>query len=137
MHAAQDHAASRRFEPMVLLVWGLAAVRETDLAADQSALQRGLSASLSVEQGSVRLQPLGAAENEAELTLRFEHPLDSDLDQQVTLQREGEVWNGTLDLPAADHWRLVLQAGDGSWRLDGELRGSRGIAVLAPRFGHG
>lgn len=168
MHAAHDPTVPRRFEPMVLLVWGLPAivvvagfitlaiairagdldassdtvrrmaqVQQTDLAADQSALQRGLSASLSVQDDGVRLQLLGAAEHEADLTLRFEHPLDSDLDRQVTLRREGEVWNATLDLPAADHWRLVLQAGDASWRLDGELRGSRGIAVLAPRFGHG
>lgn len=160
--------APRRFEPMLLLVWGLPAlvvvagfitlalasrsgnldassdavsrmaqVQQTDLGADQAALRRGLSASLSVDADGVRLQLLGASEDDRSLRLRFEHPLDSAQDREIALQREGDVWQAALQLPAAEHWRLVLQAEDASWRLDGELRGSRGIAVLAPRFGRG
>jgi hypothetical protein len=158
----------RRFEPMILLVWGLPAivvvasfitlgiairagdldassdavqrmaqVQQTDLSADQAALRRGLSASLRVDAGALQLQLLGATGLQSGLRLRFEHPIDSALDRQVELHRSGEVWQAALSLPPADHWRLVLQAGDGSWRLDGELRGSQGVAVLAPRFGHG
>ena len=163
-----DPSARPRFEPMVLLVWGLPAVvvvagfitlaiairagdldassdavqrmaqvQQTDIVADQTALRRGLSASLAVESGMVRLQLLGAAAADGQLTLRFEHPSNSALDHEVALLREGDTWSGDVALPEADHWRLVLHAADASWRLDGELRGSRGIAVLAPRFGHG
>lgn len=168
MHSHQKSSEQRRFEPMVLLVWGLPAVvvvagfitlaiairagdldassdavrrmaqvQQTDLAADQAALRRGLSASLRVEDGSVRLQLLGTVDEGAALSLRFEHPADSALDQQLALSRDGDTWHGELSLPAADHWRLVLTSADASWRLDGELRGSQGIAVLVPRFGHG
>jgi hypothetical protein len=115
----------------------MAQVQQTDLSADQVALRRGLSASLRVDTELLQLQLRGADRLESGLQLRFEHPVDSALDQQLELQRIGDVWQAALSLPAADHWRLVLQAGDGSWRLDGELRGSQGVAVLAPRFGHG
>lgn len=157
-----------RFEPMVLLVWGLPAavvvaglvtlgiairagnldasrdavqrmaqVQQTDLRADQAAQRRGLSASLSVEGGVVRLQLLGDSGEGGGLTLRFEHPSNGSLDRELELLREGDVWTAAIDLPRADHWRVVLHAADSSWRLDGELRGNRGFAVLSPRFGHG
>lgn len=113
----------------------MAQVQQTDLGADQAALRRGLGASLSVDETGVRLQLLGAGEDETSLQLRFEHPADATLDQDIMLSRQGEVWDGALQLPAADHWRLILHAADRSWRLEGELRGSRGVAVLTPRFG--
>ncbi|MCK7592760.1 FixH family protein [Pseudomarimonas salicorniae] len=164
----RSHETPRRFEPMLLLVWGLPAVvvvaglvtlgiairagqldassdavrrmaqvQQTDMRADAQALRRGLSASLRVEDGALQLQLLGAGEADDALSLHFEHPSNSKLDRHIALQRDGSVWTARIDLPVADHWRLVLRASDASWRLDGELRGHSGIAVLSPRFGHG
>ncbi len=159
---------TRRFEPMVLLVWGLPAavvvagfitlgiairsgelagstddvrrmaqVQQSDLGADQAAQRRGLSASLRVDSGGVRLQLLGASEADNALTLRFEHPSDAGMDREVSLQREGDLWSASIALPEARGWRLVLLAADASWRLDGQLDGGDGVAVLTPRFGRG
>lgn len=158
----------RRFEPMLLLVWGLPAavvvagfitlgiairagdldassdavqrmaqVQQSDLGADQIAIRRGLSASLRIGQGRVQLQLLGASAADDALSLRFEHPTNAALDQEVALRRKDDQWTAAIDLPHASGWRLVLQAADASWRLDGHLEGDQGVVVLTPRFGHG
>ncbi|MCB1553137.1 MAG: FixH family protein [Xanthomonadales bacterium] len=154
-------------EPMAWLVWGLPAavvvagfatlaiairaggsdatadpvqrmaqVQTTDIEADRVAAARGLAASLRIHGDQLELQLLGSASEQA-LTLRLSHPARAEDDRELSLRREGDRWTGRVALPNSAHWQVSLVPDDRSWRLDGELDASTGLAILKPRFGDG
>lgn len=115
----------------------MAQVQQTDLSADRAAEQHGLGASLALRDGRIVLQMLGSPGDTDALSLQFEHPTSSALDQRIRLTREGDAWVAELTLPEAASWHLTLSPDDRRWRLDGRLDAGSAVAILKPRFGHG
>lgn len=115
----------------------MAQVQSLDLGPDRAASRQGLRAVAELAAGTVSLRLAGQGGPPQSLLLRFEHPSDGRLDRQVRLDPQGALWSARLDLPEADHWRLILQPADGAWRIEGRLQGSHGRASLGPRFGDG
>lgn len=94
------------------------------LLRDEHARALGLSAGVRIADGrlAVRLRAddRGFAPP-AELLATLSHPTRAGLDQSLRLTRAGAVYGGTVHLPAAGHWLLLLEDGAHTWRLLGNL----------------
>lgn len=77
----------------------------------------------------VRLAPGSVVPDSLEL--RLSHPLIEERDRIVQLTSSPEGWSGSLETPAG-RWYVQLYPGDRSWRLSGELRGERELALAPP-----
>ena len=99
---------------------GLAINRQ--LAKQQRAAQIGLSATLTVEAGSISVRTREDVTSPA-LRLRLSHPLESDADFEVSLSRVAAgVYSAPLQFAVAPNWHWTLDKGEQSdWRLDGSL----------------
>ncbi|MFN2329676.1 MAG: FixH family protein [Chromatocurvus sp.] len=97
---------------------GLAINRQ--LERDERARERGYSARLAIDTGSVTVltEALPAM---AELRLRLSHPMEADRDITIDLRRSGaESYTASLPVPVADNWHWLLDAGeDSDWRITG------------------
>lgn len=99
---------------------GLAINRQ--LAKIQRAEQLGISARLNFSDNSVAVSVTGPVEAPS-LSLLLSHPLESDRDFQLRLQRTAQGrYRGTLTRAVSPrwHWTLELPEADG-WRLDGSV----------------
>ena len=94
------------------------------LAQSDRAASLGLVAAvgLSSERLSVRLSAKDASFSPPPtLTAKISHPTRAGLDQSLTLQRQGDLYQGQFRLPAAGHWVLQLEDGTNTWMLSGNL----------------
>lgn len=94
------------------------------VARSQRAAQLGITARLHLAgQGvTVRLagkDPAFAAPTRIELALS--HPTRAGLDRKARLTRQGEIYRGEIELPAAGHWLVLIEDEERTWRLMGSL----------------
>jgi hypothetical protein len=101
---------------------GLAA--GTTLAKSQNAERLGITAGLRLTREGMRIR-LSAAPGPLDLPptlhVTLSHPTRAGMDQQATLQREGEIYAGRMTLPASGHWLVLIEDAERSWRLMGSV----------------
>jgi len=98
---------------------GLAINQQLDRQEKARAL--GIAARLMLTPGQVTVHVSDGAITDTSLELVLSHPIESDRDFMVNLQRVGPgVYNGALPAPVAERWHWILRDGaEGAWRLDG------------------
>ena len=107
------------------------------LARVQQAQALGLSGTLTIEAatgGGVRAQLSRNAAGEEGLVVTLSHPTRAGLDQRVILTpEESGTYAGSIGALAAGRWHVIVEDGQGRWRLRGELAIPRERAApLAP-----
>jgi hypothetical protein len=112
---------------------GLAINREPkrDLAAQRI----GITAELAVVPGTLTVHLSGAgAERPARLVVLFSHATRSDVDQLVTLERQGaDEYSARLGPLERGHWYVEVSPMDRAWRLIGDFVDAPGTISLRPR----
>lgn len=101
---------------------GLAA--NQTIARSEQATRMGLVAGVRIagDTLSVRLRARDAGfVMPPTLTVTISHPTRAGLDQSRLLARDGELYSGTVRLPAAGHWLVLLEDQRGTWRLLGNV----------------
>jgi len=115
--------ASRHADDLVVDEYyrdGLAINRQ--LEKQHRAERLGMAARL-IFSGETAVVLVSGPEEAVELDLLLSHPLESDRDFRLRLQRvaPGE-YRGVLENPVAPRWHWTLQGpGSGGWRLDGTV----------------
>jgi|TARA_R110002073_G_scaffold25542_7_gene84539 hypothetical protein len=100
---------------------GLAINQQLDRQEKARAL--GIAARLMLTPGQVTVHVSEGAITDTSLELVLSHPIESDRDFTVNLQRVGPgVYNSALPTPVAERWHWILRDGaEGAWRLDGVI----------------
>lgn len=96
----------------------VAQVQQVALDADAAAAREGMSATLHVDDGALRLELRPAPGVEAPV-LQLVHPIESDADQVVQFEPGPAGWRHPGTYPDGVAWHLRLSAPDGRWRLVG------------------
>lgn len=110
-----------------------AQVQTTELAPDEAAAARGLSAVLSLQPRQAVLVPVtGDFDRAAELRLRLSHPARADRDLQLVLQPTDTGWAADAEIPAGNDWSATVQDAGGRWRIVGRLQAGQRAVRLAP-----
>ena len=110
-----------------------AQIQVSDLAPDLAARQRGLGATLRVDDKHVAVLPTsGAFPRTAPLQLALHHPTRAQDDLLLILQPSTDGWSMPYALPQTHDWTLTLAPVDGDWRLQGRLPRDRRSAGLQP-----
>jgi hypothetical protein len=108
-------------------------IQTTDLAADQAAAQRQLSALLRAEDGSIDVIAVsGDFARQQPLQLTLQHPTAASEDLVLALKPSATGWHAPHALDDSHDWVVQLSAEDGSWRLQGRLPRAQHAARLAP-----
>ncbi len=113
----------------------VAQVQTTNLARDEVAARRGLSADLRIdpETHALTLQLQGDGALPEQLRLVLGHPSQSSQDQALVLVRaQPGTYLGRLQRDPAQRWHLQLDTQDGDWRLVGTLDPGAAQAALMP-----
>ncbi|MBL8298517.1 MAG: FixH family protein [Rhodanobacteraceae bacterium] len=101
-----------------------AQVQVEDIRADETALRKGLGATLQrrMPGGGLDLELRGDAGGEAPLRLRLLHPATAAYDSELQLERiDAQHWR-SAQTPASTHaWHVRVEPADGRWRLAGRL----------------
>lgn len=112
---------------------GLAINREPkrDLAAQRI----GIAAELAVAPGVLTVRLSGAAtERPARLVVLFSHATRSDVDQLVTLERQGtDTYTARLGPLERGHWYVEVSPMDRAWRLTSDFVDTPHSLNLRPR----
>ena len=100
---------------------GLAINQQLDRQEKARAL--GIAARLMLTPGQVTVHVSEGAITDTSLELVLSHPIESDRDFTVNLQRVGPgVYNSALPTPVAERWHWILRDGaEGALRLDGVI----------------
>ncbi|MFP7721301.1 FixH family protein [Lysobacter sp. A3-1-A15] len=112
-----------------------AQVQVADIGPDAVAARRQLRAVVRIdpEGGFVEVIPAAGDFDGAQLlVLTLVHPASQADDVELQLQRSDAGWRAPLRLDAGPAWNLVLEASDGSWRLQGRLVEGTLAAVVQP-----
>ena len=112
-----------------------AGAQVADLAPDEVALQRQLSAIVRIDakRGTVQVLPAsGDFERDATLSLALRHPLREADDLALQLAPTELGWEVVAEVDARHDWNLQLASPDGSWRLIGRLPRGQQAARVAP-----
>ncbi|MBB5015151.1 FixH family protein [Rehaibacterium terrae] len=111
-----------------------AQVQIADLAADQRALELGLSARLDLDAdtGAVRVTLEGDAGIPARLHLSAVHPTAAAADEALPLLRQDDAFLGRFTADRSHDWKLVLTPESGDWRLIARLPAGATRARLHP-----
>ncbi len=96
----------------------MAQVQEVALDADAVAAREGLSATLHLEDGMLRLE-LRPAPGTTTPVLQLVHPIESDADLALDFTPGPTGWRHPGAYPDGIAWHLRLVAPDGRWRLVG------------------
>lgn len=94
------------------------------LAKSQRAESLGISAGLVLtrEMARVRLKAERADfELPPAIQLSLSHPTRAGLDQKSRLRRDGDIYTGSMQLPAAGHWLVLVEDEANSWRIMGSV----------------
>lgn len=94
------------------------------LARSRKAEELGVGAALRLAQDEIRLRlSMKAAGSPLPSALRvtISHPTRAGLDQQAELKPAGDAYIGTLHLPAAGHWLVLVEDADRTWRIMGSV----------------
>ena len=110
-----------------------AQIQTTELAPDKAAAKLGLSAVLSVQDGTLLLvAATGTFPREAPLTLRLAHPMKAGRDVRVALQPTALGWSAPATVDVGNDWNATLQDAAGHWRIVGRLQAGQHAVRLAP-----
>lgn len=110
-----------------------AQIQTTELAPDETAAQLGLSAVLSVQDGTLLLVPAtGTFPRQSPLGLRLAHPLEAGRDLRVELNPTELGWSVAAKVDDGNDWNATLQDSTGQWRIVGRLRAGEHAVRLAP-----
>lgn len=110
-----------------------AQIQTTELAPDEAAAKLGLSAVLSVQDGTLVLVPVtGTFPPQAPLGLRLAHPMQAGRDLRVELKPSELGWSAPAGVDDGNDWNVTLQDGAGQWRIVGRLRAGERAVRLAP-----
>ncbi|OHC61442.1 MAG: hypothetical protein A3H93_07850 [Rhodocyclales bacterium RIFCSPLOWO2_02_FULL_63_24] len=94
------------------------------IARSEQAAKMGLVAGVRItsETLSVRLQASDSSfVMPPTLAVTISHPTRAGLDQARVLVRDGTLYTGTVRLPAAGHWLVLLEDERKTWRLMGNV----------------
>lgn len=92
------------------------------LARSRHAEELGLTASLGMVEGGLRVRLAGSFEvPPPALLISLSHPTRAGLDRHARLIREGEAYSGAIDLPASGHWIVLIEDEARTWRLMGSV----------------
>ena len=126
-------ARSGASDPVVGDVRRTAQIQTTELAPDAAAAKLGLSAVLSLQDGTLMLVPVtGTFPRKASLGLRLAHPTQADHDVLLELQPTSLGWSAPAKVDAGNDWNVILQDDAGQWRIIGRLQAGRQAVRLAP-----
>lgn len=99
------------------------AINQTLLRSEQ-ARKVGLVAGVRIAAGTLSVR-LRAADSHFVLPptvlATISHPTRAGLDQSGLLVRAGDIYTGTVRLPAAGHWLILLEDEKKTWRLLGNV----------------
>lgn len=110
-----------------------AQIQTTELAPDEAAARLGLTAVLSLQDGTVMLVPVtGMFPQQAPLRLRLSHPVQAGRDLQLDLQPTELGWSAAAGVDVGNAWNVSLQDADGHWRIVGRLEAGQHAVRLAP-----
>ncbi|MDQ2701243.1 MAG: FixH family protein [Pseudomonadota bacterium] len=112
-----------------------AGAQTADLAPDEVAMQRRLSAVVRVDARRGLVQVLPASEDferDAPLRLSLHHPLHAAMDTTLALVPTELGWEAAAEIDSGHDWNLQLVAADGRWRLLGRLPKGQQAARVAP-----
>lgn len=110
-----------------------AQIQTTELAPDEAAATLGLSAVLSIQDGTLMLVPAtGTFPRQAPLGLRLAHPMQAGRDLRVELKPTELGWSVAAKVDDGNDWNVTLQDGAGQWRIVGRLRAGEHAVRLSP-----
>ena len=112
-----------------------AGAQVADLAPDEVALQRQLSAIVRIDakRGAVQVLPAsGDFDRNVTLYLALRHPVRADDDLALQLAPTELGWETAAEVDAGHDWNLQLASPDGGWRLLGRLPKGQQAARVAP-----
>lgn len=109
----------------------VAQVQQVGLEADAVAAREGLSATLHIEDGTLRLE-LRPAPGVVAPVLQLVHPIESDADRTLDFGPDPAGWRHPGTYPGDIAWHLRLFAPDGRWRLVGRHAPGATRIELAP-----
>lgn len=101
----------------------VAQMQISDLAADEAAMRRNLSALANIDpiSGAIFIH-LSAIESSEHLDLQLMHSMRAALDHRLQLHKTSAgFWSGTLPSGRRGSYRIELMPTDASWRLTGQL----------------
>lgn len=93
------------------------------LARSRHAEALGLQAGIALKAEGIRVR-LGSVAEMAlppALQVTLSHPTRAGLDQKSRLRRDGDAYAGTINLPAAGHWLVLVEDEAKTWRLMGSV----------------
>ncbi len=119
---------------------GMDVVAERHLAAERTARELGLDATLNIdlESGAITAVLRSAADGDwpSSLSLEFSHPTNAGRDVEVALaaalpDADGNpVWAGHLvSIPSGRHYVVLTPEATAEWRLNGEWTGEQSIRL--------
>ena len=97
------------------------AINQT-LARANAAQERGLvgQVKFSAEELSVALSARPGVELPSRLLVTLAHPTKGGLDQQLVLERSGDLYRGAVRAALSSaHWKVLIEDESHSWRLSG------------------
>ena len=95
-----------------------------DLAKQKHARSLGLGGELAInsQTGVVSLTLHGSEPTQPTVLMRMVHPTRSHRDRESMLYRDANGrLSGSFKLPSSGIWKIIVEAGDNSWRLTGRL----------------
>lgn len=95
------------------------------IARDEKARDLGIAATVQFneERSRVRLMLVAPSDPPA-VTLRMVHPTRAGEDQAIDLRRMARgLYEGTMNAPRSERWRVRLEDPEGRWRVSGEWSG--------------
>lgn len=110
-----------------------AQIQTTELAPDEAAAARSLSAVLSLQDDAVLLVPVtGNIAKTSSLRLRLAHPMQASQDMILDLQPSEIGWSAAAKVSRGNDWNATLQDSTGTWRIVGRLQAGQQAVRLAP-----
>lgn len=108
-------------------------VQTTDLALDEQARARGLSAVVRMADGVVEVIPVtGDFRRQAPLQVLLQHPTRAADDVRIDLAPSDAGWRAELAVDDGHDWIVQLASPEDGWRLHGRLPKQQHATHLSP-----
>lgn len=92
------------------------------LARSKRAEEMGISAGLRLTDDRVLIRLVSRQpEKPAALHVTLSHPTRAGIDQKSVLRPQGDLYAGTLNLPASGHWLVLIEDEARTWRVMGSV----------------
>lgn len=94
------------------------------IAQSERAVTLGIEAAVQLTSEQITVRMFANDKNfiiPARINLTVSHPTRAGLDQQVTLERQGDTFVSKFRLPLSGHWLVLIEDEEHSWRLLGNV----------------